>query len=34
MKFKVNDEVKIKWVTLSPQMDEISVMAEKIREHI
>lgn len=29
-----NDEVKIKWVTLSPQMDEISVMAEKIREHI
>lgn len=29
-----NDEIRIKWDHLSPQMDEISVMAEKIREHI
>lgn len=29
-----NDEIRIKWNHLSPQMEEISVMAEKIREHI
>lgn len=28
------DNVKIKWEPLSPGMDDISVMAEKIREHI
>ncbi len=29
-----NDTVKIKWEALSVEMDDISVMAEKIREHI
>lgn len=29
-----DDTVKIKWEALSVEMDEISVMAEKIREHI
>ena len=29
-----NDTIRIKWDTLSPQMEEISIMAEKIREHI